>query len=262
MKKLAFLLSVVLSAFIIAGCGGPKTVSNQQMTLTLAYGEKTGQYTGEVDDNNLPNGKGSFTTQNNQGMKWTYDGEFKNGHFDGQGKTVWANGQEESGTYVNDRLNGQGKKILENKQTYEGRFENGLPMLESVPLNTDVNFAEWTYKVTGVTTQKTMGNTQANGMYLVVMIDATNGASTQRQPGGQQFFTLVDDKGNIYMSDDKAMLNHHLAKNSQGAWYLSKVGPNLSVSGVAIIFDVPENISGAKLLPRNGFGKVAPIALR
>ena len=78
-KVVSLLLSVCLIA-VIAGCGGPKKVTNQQMTLQLSYGDRTGSYTGEVNEQNEPNGKGKFVTKNSQGHEWIYEGEFKNGH--------------------------------------------------------------------------------------------------------------------------------------------------------------------------------------
>ena len=49
---------------------------------------------------------------------------------------------------------------------------------------TQVSYADWTYKVTEVSSQNTAGNKQAGGKYVIVVIDATNNANAARQPGG------------------------------------------------------------------------------
>ncbi len=95
MKKIVAVLLVCCLALSLAGCG-------KKMTLNLSYGERTGTYSGDVDENGIPNGQGKFTSENEAGEKWTYEGGFVNGHFDGEGKTTWANGTAEVGTYKND----------------------------------------------------------------------------------------------------------------------------------------------------------------
>ncbi len=266
MKKLAYVIMAVLMLTVL-GCGGPHKVTDKEMSLNLAYGERSGIYTGEVNEQGIPNGKGKFTTKNSQGDPWVYEGDFKNGHFDGVGKTTWVNdGETKSGTYTNDRLNGQGKITKGNKVTYEGNFENGVPMVTpAVGMNTEVSFADWTYKVTGVSSQNTAGNKQAGGTYVIVIIDATNNANAARQPGGGNFFVLVDAKGREYPIDDDAALKLRFANlGSDEPWYLTEVNPGLTAHGVKLIFDVPADtdINGMKLLPHDGFGKVAPIQLQ
>ena len=93
-KLLAFLLSVVM-VLSLTGCG-------KEMTLEFSFGERTGTYSGDLSEQGLPNGQGKFTTTNSEGDKWTYEGAFVNGHFEGEGKTTWKNGRVEIGTYKND----------------------------------------------------------------------------------------------------------------------------------------------------------------
>lgn len=93
------LISVLLGVAIIvclSGCA-------KEITLNLAYGDRTGSYSGEMKDG-VPDGKGKFTTKNEDGETWTYEGYFKNGHFEGEGKTTWKSGQVEMGTYKDDVL--------------------------------------------------------------------------------------------------------------------------------------------------------------
>lgn len=98
MKKQVFVLGLCLClAFSLVGCGG----GSSEITLDLAFGERTGTYSGDLVDG-IPNGEGEFTTKNDAGEEWTYEGSFKNGHFEGEGKTTWKSGQIEIGTYKDD----------------------------------------------------------------------------------------------------------------------------------------------------------------
>lgn len=81
-----------------------ETVEKQEITLNLAFGERTGTYTGEMKDG-LPNGKGKFEAKNQLGTTWYYEGEFKDGHFNGEGKTIWEAGPTQSGNFQNDIWN-------------------------------------------------------------------------------------------------------------------------------------------------------------
>lgn len=95
MKRIIALISAGCLMLSLAGCG-------KEMTLNLSYGDRTGTYSGEVNEQGLPHGQGKFTSTNSEGEKWTYEGEFKNGHFDGEGKTIWKSGTMEIGTYKDD----------------------------------------------------------------------------------------------------------------------------------------------------------------
>lgn len=94
-KRILTLLLVGVLAFSLTGCG-------KKMTLNLAYGDRTGAYSGDVNEVGLPHGQGKFTSTNTDGEEWTYEGEFKDGHFDGKGQTTWKSGQKEIGTYKDD----------------------------------------------------------------------------------------------------------------------------------------------------------------
>ena len=269
-RNICILLLSLLLIITVAGCGGPKTVTNQPTKLHLTYGDRDGTYTGEINDQNIPNGKGSFTSKNSNGEEWTYEGEFKNGHFDGQGKTIWkASNQSEEGIYSNDKLNGQGKRIYKvgsQSKVYEGNFIAGYPMKNDiVGLNKDVSFADWTYKITRAEFQNSAGNKQANGKYLYITINEQNNGQTQRQPGANNFFVVVNKtNGHVYQMNDDALLQHRFTTNSfDKPWYLSQVNPGLSVQGVILIFDVPKDVelSDLLLLPRESMGNTSPIQL-
>lgn len=95
MKKLLTAVLALCCALPLYGCG-------KEMTLNLSYGDRTGSYSGDLNEQGLPHGQGKFSTCNENGEKWTYEGEFKNGHFDGEGKTSWSNKDIEIGTYKDD----------------------------------------------------------------------------------------------------------------------------------------------------------------
>lgn len=273
MKKFLLAALSVILCFVFIGCGGPKKVSDQQVTLNLSFGDRSGTYTGEVNDQNIPNGQGKFTTKNSKGETWIYEGQFKDGHFEGKGKETWpANGQTSEGTFAKDQLNGQGKMTFPNQpnKNYEGNFEAGVPMVaESAGLNEQVSFADWAYQVTQVTEQKSAGNKQASGKYVVVVLNDTNNGQEARQPGGGGFFVLFNKfNGAIYQTDDSATLAVRQAATMAGdynsPWYLSQVNPGNSVQGIKILFDIPADvpIGNLKFLPRDGFGVAKPIQLQ
>ena len=102
-----------------------ESVDGLNMTLSFAFGNKTGLYTGETV-NGLPHGSGSFSSENAEGIAWTYQGEWENGHLSGQGTTAWDDGFTEGGMYQNDYLNGIGWESWENgKIQYEGGYLDG-----------------------------------------------------------------------------------------------------------------------------------------
>ena len=145
------------------------------------------------------------------------------------------------------------------------------PMLESESMNTEVSFADWTYKVTGVTTQGSAGNRAANGQYVVVTFDTTNNGNQARQPGAEEFYVLFDSStGKVYKMDTSATLDDrnadimaNLRHYQHEPWILDPVNPGVSVKDLKVFFEVPADIdiSQLKFLPKKGFGKVAPISL-
>ncbi|MBR2943353.1 MAG: hypothetical protein IKB82_08140 [Clostridia bacterium] len=119
MKKFSVCLLSVYLVLCLVGCGG------NEITLNLAYGSRTGTYTGDMLDG-IPHGSGKFTTKNPEGVSWTYEGEFKSGHFEGQGKTTWTDGQIEIGTYKNDVIvpmkGDEIKALHSNPQSFENHY--------------------------------------------------------------------------------------------------------------------------------------------
>lgn len=118
-RFLAYAILALTVAIAVSACGEQASppepveeeVENVEMTLTLEdwtddgtgkeeY-ERTGTYTGTVVDG-IPNGKGKFDTQNSEGITWHYEGDFKDGKFNGHGKQTWDNEDVQTieGTYM------------------------------------------------------------------------------------------------------------------------------------------------------------------
>lgn len=144
-KTVAFMLLSTILILCLSGC--TQNVNNKEMTLEFTFGTRTGTYTGTLTDN-LPNGKGSFTTQNSEGVTWTYEGDWVEGHMSGKGKQTWEDGRETEGTYTNDNLNGYGKeKYAGSILYYEGEFKDGVRHGQGKLYRTDTNATyEGTFK--------------------------------------------------------------------------------------------------------------------
>lgn len=282
MKKqyILFILLICFCCLFVSGCS--EKVENKDITITVGNIQKQGKYTGEIE-NDLPNGQGKFETINQQNISYTLEGDWKNGELQKGTTTFYAdktskyevdeydkNTPAKGKLFVNNVLyyegnfnagvpNGQGKQYSNGKVTYEGNFDNGYPALDTVTLNTNVNFANWEYSVTHTETQSTIGNKQANGIFLIVYLNAKNNANTQRQIGANNFFVLYDDRGRIYSMDETTMFQANMIDNFQLPWYLTQIQPSLSVQNIKIIFDVPKDAKQMKLIPREGMGKTNPI---
>ena len=126
MKKIASILMAASILTTIVACSeDPKTVTSKEMTLNFAFGERAGVYTGEIDDNGIPNGTGTFKAKNTEGTGWTYEGDWVNGHWNGEGTSIWDSGTKYSGSYRDDYANGYGEIVLDNGDKYAGNFNNG-----------------------------------------------------------------------------------------------------------------------------------------
>ena len=81
---------------------------------------KKEKYEGSYNNYGLYHGNGKIT--NNEG---TYDGEWKNGFFDGQGVFSWLNGNKYDGQWKNGIFDGQGVYTSANGDKYEGQWKDG-----------------------------------------------------------------------------------------------------------------------------------------
>lgn len=74
--------------------------------------------------NGKANGFGTFTKYKNGEYEYTYEGEYKNGIREGEGKFTHADGTTKTGTFVNGQLVGEGTMIDEYGLKYVGNFIN------------------------------------------------------------------------------------------------------------------------------------------
>ncbi len=84
MKKFYVVCFIVL-VFLLAGCAGSREVKDMSFTASVGGESVDGTYSGTVKKN-IPKGNGIFVARNSHGDKFTYEGEWKNGLFDGEGK--------------------------------------------------------------------------------------------------------------------------------------------------------------------------------
>jgi len=80
--------------------------------------EYSGRYSGEVDENDIPNGKGKASFENG----WFYEGEFVNGNMEGEGK--FDNGENlYEGTFQNNNII-KGKMTFKDGTSFVGTFND------------------------------------------------------------------------------------------------------------------------------------------
>ena len=281
MKKL---LCCILLSLIIAGCGNEK-VTDKQISVNLKSGTRQGLYTGEIDKDGKPVGKGVFKTQNSKGQKYTYTGGFKDNRFDGQAVLQFENGRRTETTYVDGAQSGRTKQYVNNILRFDGELKDGiangngtfykqdgsvqyqgqiidnLPSKPLVKLNESVSFVDWEYSVSNTKTLNTIGNTPPSGLFFAVFLKAKNNGNLPRHIG-TDFFVLTDKHGRIYKPSTTAMVEYSSATNFDGNWIFTDINPGITVQNVPLIFDVPKDVQRLKLIPRQGIGKVSPILLQ
>ena len=139
MKKIISLLLALAMIMSLAACSSsdvandPTSIStannpsikSENITIAFNYGERSGMYVGFVDENGLPHGTGTFESVNSEGLKWTYSGDWKHGHWDGHGISRWETGETYCGEYVNDEVCGYGVLFNGTGTILAGNFENG-----------------------------------------------------------------------------------------------------------------------------------------
>lgn len=116
-------------------------VENVELTLDFSFGQRVGLYTGTMKDG-LPDGEGSFTTENTEQQEWTYTGTWVAGHFEGQGASVWEDGWREEGTYANDVLNGTGAEYYSDALVRQGTYANDALVWGSIYTYTGILYYE------------------------------------------------------------------------------------------------------------------------
>ena len=140
---IAFIVGILLvSAFVIfmiitvnTSKGNPETSSNiMPLTATNAhrtenfyYDTPLGKcfYSGEVDENGVPNGQGTATWQT--GVAHSYDGQWVHGVMEGQATYVFKNGDTFVGTFKNGKFDNGKYTFKDDGSSFEGSFRDEKP---------------------------------------------------------------------------------------------------------------------------------------
>ena len=168
MKRVIVLLLIAVLSFALASCASESTEStdssdsyessapenetasaeepdDNEMTIEFYFGARTGIYNGDVNEEGLPDGYGSFTTTNSEGMEYTYEGDWVNGHWDGNGVETWDNGQSYVGEFADDAKTGKGILTLSDGTVYDGNFVEDAFCGDGVIRYTDGTYLEGTF---------------------------------------------------------------------------------------------------------------------
>ncbi|MCH5225422.1 MAG: protein kinase [Muribaculaceae bacterium] len=127
---------VLIAVFSSTGNSNPKNntptdedvvVNTPKRVENLAYKSSLGlcSYTGEVDDDNLPNGHGIATWETGEGK--VYDGVWSHGRMYGPANYIHSSGDTFKGTFINDEYNHGRYTISSTGEYFEGTFKNGQP---------------------------------------------------------------------------------------------------------------------------------------
>lgn len=82
--------------------------------------DRTGAFEGETLDG-VPNGRGTYVSQNDAGIPWTYTGEFANGTFHGYGTMYWETLRlSRAGRFINGEYNPTWSQLMLNMANLEG----------------------------------------------------------------------------------------------------------------------------------------------
>lgn len=133
MKKFLFACSLLVILAPISACEQsppPTSLQDQEITLEFSFGERTGIYSGDINSDGLPDGYGTFASENSSGDTWTYEGDWINGHWEGTGASTWEDGAQYQGEFSNDVQSGQGSYTLTSGDKYVGTFVDGEPLGE------------------------------------------------------------------------------------------------------------------------------------
>lgn len=96
MKKV---LSFLAACCMAVGVASAEPVVQYEYTIALPEVTRTGLYTGNLNDDGLPDGFGVFSTINDNNEPWYYIGEWKDGTFNGHGVQVWEMGKVVEGSF-------------------------------------------------------------------------------------------------------------------------------------------------------------------
>lgn len=111
------IFAVLLSVLLLFSYATAENVIKYPYELSFQDYTLTGEYTGELGTEALPDGYGVFETSTPDGIACHYIGMWKDGLMNGEGATYWADGSLEFGEYrdgffIIGKYNYNGLKLL------------------------------------------------------------------------------------------------------------------------------------------------------
>lgn len=226
------------------GSSRRRTVS-QRMTLHLSYKDAYGLYEGEVNGNGIPNGRGRFTTTyTNDTDRWMYEGEFRDGHFEGYGRVSDLDESHSwhEGYFTNDELTGHGKLGKDRQTTWEGYFLRDVPLENERPLSYPVRYSNWEFYISDIYEDSYFGNVQAGGRFVILKTKAKNLTNLYvRSVATPGLVRLLDRRnGEFYKVATDAMKRYY---NDYGnsRWMGERMAPG-DTDTVLLAFDIPDYV--------------------
>ncbi len=225
---------------------------SRSMTLHLSYRDADGFYEGEVNSRGLPDGQGRFTTnyQNDNVHRWCYEGQFRDGHFEGQGRfsdldqsRAWH-----EGVFTNDELTGYGKLGQGGRVIWEGYFHRDMPLETERSLPYPVRYYDWDFYISDIYEDSYLGNVRANGKFIILKTSARNITNQYARSIASSGLVRLWDRrnGTVYRLAADAMRRYY---NDYGSarWMTDRMAPATAVENVVLVFDVPSYVDNSDL---------------
>ncbi len=218
---------------------------SRRMTLHLSYKDADGLYEGDVDSNGIPNGRGRFTTTyTNDTDRWRYEGEFRNGHFEGYGRVTDLDASHawREGPFRNDELTGYGKLGKNGNVIWEGYFLRDIPLERERPLSYPVKYSNWEFYISDIYADNYLGNVRANGRFVILKTKAKNLTNLYVRPIATPGLVRLWDRRNdeMYEVATDAMKRYY---NDYGnsRWMSERMAPG-DTDTVLLAFDLPNYV--------------------
>lgn len=120
--------------------------------------------------------------------------------------------------------------------------------IEYLQLGETVSIPNWDYKVEEVKTLESIGEYNARGIFVVVLIEVTNTSNSEKEVGSE-LFQAMDEQGRIYNMNGDGSLEYY-QEYDMNLWFLDALGPSLT-DVLPIVFDVPKDAANIALITEN-----------
>ncbi len=229
----------------------PSNYVSRRMTLHLSYRDADGLYEGEVNSRGIPDGHGRFTTTYaDDANRWRYEGEFRDGHFEGHGRIsdLDTNRAWHEGNFTNDELTGYGTLGQNGRVIWEGYFLKDIPLEDERPLPNPVRYVNWEFSISDIYEDSRLGNTRADGRYIIVLTKVRNLTNLYVRSIASPGLVRLWDKrnGNTYKVDTDAMKRYYREYGS-AYWMTDRMPPYGRLDTVALAFDIPDYVDNDDL---------------